>query len=305
MKNGDTTNSEVKFAFYLEGWSFEEGNKDYLLKKGKKVTTKEYTKDMAGSIFCPICRTNLTKTPKDKDLFSNGRSSVFAHIPKYKAVDCPWRTKRAEGKLYLREEDARQAIEDDELVIVHNFMQERPEAQEQEAGEYDQTPVEDINGPTANFPIGRHRGESFFLPTKIATVRGFCRRFDLNLSRYYVLPGSSYPVLLADALHDIKDVTGEDDKPKLYFGKIIKSKNAGKTPRNIRMTWFEHNDCVKDFCLKDHDYNQQEKGINNDAVGRIVLMWGIVTPSGLGLCIENLKWGEYALLPMEYNNLLE
>ncbi|VAW56386.1 hypothetical protein MNBD_GAMMA07-2730, partial [hydrothermal vent metagenome] len=50
--------------------------------------------------------------------------------------------------------------------------------------------------------------------------------------------------------------------------------------------------------------SSQEKGINDDSKGRIVIIYGKVTVSGIGLCIENIGWGEFALLPEKYNHFL-
>ena len=37
---------------------------------------------------------------------------------------------------------------------------------------------------------------------------------------------------------------------------------------------------------------------------RHVLFWGVVTFNGIGLCVQGLNWGEFALLPVQYEGLL-
>jgi hypothetical protein len=107
---GSNSNDLVKFALLLKGWDYESGDRSVLMQSGTKITSLEYEQDMDGSLFCPICTTNLIRRPKDKPLFSNNRRASFAHLPKYKHVVCSWRTKIAEGKQYLTEEEAKQAI---------------------------------------------------------------------------------------------------------------------------------------------------------------------------------------------------
>lgn len=299
-------NQRIKFAYQLDGWLYEEGNQAQLKAQAEKVIPSDYTSDMEGSIFCPACFTNLIRVPKDKDHFSNGRDAYFAHIRKYQEVKCDLRTKRAEGKRYDTFEEAQRAIDDENLVIISGFLQERPEAPQAPAGTYDETPVEDANGPVADVPIGRHNGESFLLPSKISTVAGICRNFDENLYKYYHLPGRRNAVRLIDLLHDVKDVTEEDDGERLYFGLVKRSFCTAKNPQphNIRMTELHCNRAVHDFYLKMTEEISQRKGINDNASGRIVIMYGKVTENGIGLCVEGLRWGEFALLPAQYNYLL-
>lgn len=70
------------------------------------------------------------------------------------------------------------------------------------------------------------------------------------------------------------------------------------------MLEYRRNNECHDFCLKATDEDSQEHGIDNDSKGKIVLMYGKITVSGLGLCIEHLGWGEFAVLPQKYVHLL-
>jgi hypothetical protein len=291
-------NNKIKYAFLLDGWSFEHGDKQELSTNARKIIPSEYMPIMKGSIFCPACFTNLSRSPKDKQLFSNGRKACFVHLPTYSNVDCDLRTPKPEGMLYPTEELAKQAIADEQLAIISSFRTEAPLGNAGPAGPYNQSAVEDIAGPLSHVPISRHKGESFKLPSKITTVAGICRKFDENFYKYYVFPGKTFATRLVNSLINIADVEETDDVPKLYFGEILSSFNAGNTPKptNLRMTELRCHKNIKDFYLKAIDSEQTEKGIGDQSKERIVLFWGKITWSGIGLCIERPKWGEYVLV---------
>lgn len=300
------SNRRIRYAFYLDGWSFEHGNTTGLSENATKTTPSDYLPEMDGNIFCPGCFTNLNRIPKDKDHFSNGRDAYFAHKQTYKDIRCNLRSTKPEGKRYETHEEAQKAIDDKNLVIVTGFLRDEPIEPEGGNGEYDETPVEDTAGPLSETPIGRHNGEPFKLPSKISTVAGICRNFDANLYKYYYFPSQKNAVRLLDLLRPIDQVEGEDETPRLYYGVIKNSFNAGQNPKpeNIRMTELYCHDSVVDFFLKAKDKTSQGKGINDNSIGRVVLIFGKVSLNGIGLCLERLKWGEFALLPEKYNNLL-
>jgi len=295
----------IKFALYLEGWSYEAGDKKHLKKEAKEVAATEYTTDMKGYIFCPECSVGLYRSPEEKDYDTNGRKAFFAHSRKHQPT-CSLRVKKAEGKRYDSEELAKKAIDDDELVVIKGFMKKKPEAPKIDNPQhYRGEPVEDISGELASTPIGRHNGESFSLPSRITTVRGICRSFHKNLYKYFHLPGRKNAVQLKNLLVDLKTVNQVDDVPKFYYATITQSWNCGKTPRNIRQTMFDYpkGDYI-DFCLKATDAISQEHGIDDESKGKVVIMYGTVTESGIGLSIENVGWGEFAVLPEKYVSLL-
>lgn len=297
--------NRIKFALFLKSWSFDGGDKAYLKANAEKALTTEFEEEMHDNIYCPECCAPLFRSPRDKDYSDNGRAAYFAHKRSIK-TDCGLRTKKAEGKKYLNEEEAKKAIQDEELVIVEGFIQDKPIVPNKKAKEYDQTEVEELDGPVTSVPIGRHRGETFNLPSKFKTVKGIVKNFDENLHRYFFFPNSQHAVQLQDYIRSIKTITGPDNKPKLYYGKIVRSFNAGKTPKNIRMTKLSYNTKeFNDFYFKLQDEKQREKGIDDNSQDRIVLMYGKVTENGSGLCIEHVGWGEFALLPKKYEHLLE
>jgi hypothetical protein len=69
-------------------------------------------------------------------------------------------------------------------------------------------------------------------------------------------------------------------------------------------TYLSCNNRVKDFCIKMQYKDQIERGIREDSVGRYVVVYGIVTVNGIGLCFERLGWGYYGLLSEKYSPLL-
>ncbi len=297
--------NKIKFALYLNGWTFDGGDKVNLLQNSVKIIATEFDPSMKGSIFCPICFTPLSRKPLSGDYFSNGRKASFSHLPSYSNVECKLRTPKAEGKLYENEEEAKQAIENKELAIINGFKSDPPVMHDAQAGEYDVTAIEDEDGPVTTIPISRHNGEAFDLPSKISTVAGICKKFDENFYKYFYLPNSNVAIPLNELLHSVEDVTEEDEELKLYYGIIRDSYVGGKGgDSNIRMTRLVSNPEIHDFYLKDTNLAQRRHGIDDNSKGRIVLFWGKITTNGRGLCVEHLKWGEYGLLPEKYNSIL-
>ncbi|EHU1559715.1 hypothetical protein A1Z17_RS00625 [Acinetobacter baumannii] len=309
--------NKIKLALYLNGWDYENGNTQTLKTHAQRITVKEFDISMKSNIFCPICFTPITRRPLDKDNSTNGRKACFSHIPTYSHIECPLRVPKAEGKLYNTEEEAKQAIDDKELVIISKFRSEPPEQNDSQAEEYDQTPVEDSNGPLAEVPISRHTGEIFKLPSTSTSIRGLCRNFYENYNRYYLFPEYTSAILLSDLLVDIKKLSKKDivkkienpdQLPMLYYGKILSSYYISENnPNYIKFTQLE---CAKsadfDFCIKAKGEYQERHGIkdNTESKGRIVLCWGTVEKNGdLGYAIRPV-WGEFALLPIQYEKVL-
>lgn len=301
----DDTN-RIKFALYLDGWVYNNSEKKVLRTKAVEVTPTEYTSNMKGHIFCPECCVGLFRSPENKEYDSKGRKAFYAHSRTH-APECSLRVKKAKGKRFENEELAKEAIENGELVIVKEFMKKKPVRPEIEGPiEYQGDPIEDQNGELSLVPIGRHRGDEFKLPGKITSIRGLCRNFEKNLYRYFYLPENRSAYTLKDLLTNIESVKATCDVPKLYFGKITRSWNCGKTPKNIRQTMLQYpkNSEYKDFCLKATDKDSQEHGIGDESSGKVVIVFGKVLKSGIGLCIERFGWGEFAVLPDKYVHLL-
>ncbi|MFM0620005.1 hypothetical protein PQR37_38780 [Paraburkholderia nemoris] len=299
------SDNRIKHALHDPKWSYDEVNR-VRPSNAAMVLPSEYTKDMEESLYCPECFTPISRSPKDKDRFSNGRSCCFMHRSSYRDIPCSLRTPLVDGKKYLSEEDAKQAITSDQLAIISSFMTERPHRPDGNAEPYEQSAVEDEDGPVAQVPIGRHRGETFALPSRITTIAGLCRRFDVNLYKYFVLPNTDVARKLSDILIDIATVTEECAVPRLYYGTVLRSRNAGIHPKptNIRMTRLQAHPDIVDFTIKVPAGEQEEKGINDESAGRIVLFWGKITSNGVGLAVSGLGWGEFALLAEKYQKFL-
>ncbi|MGX9559466.1 hypothetical protein [Pseudomonas sp. CFBP 5750] len=306
MANETLNNNRIKFANYLAGWNFETGNKAVLRSTAKPVLTSEYEEEMKGKLFCPECCVELFISPGDGKNDTNGRPAYFAHTRK-RRLPCGLRVKKREGLHFTDEEEAKQAIDDGLLVVVKEFMRERPIAPQLPGQEYTGPVVEDINGELANIPIPRHNGGEINVPSRITTVRGLSRNFDKNYHKYYFLPGAQYAQLLSDALTDASMVEGVNEAPKLYYGRIVKSFAMGEgKPWNMQMTEVEYRSAsgYKDFYLKMSVRDSIEHGIDKNAVGRVLLMYGSVVENGIGLALTDLGWGEFALLPAKYDAVL-
>jgi len=300
------TESRIKYAYYLAGWVYG-SSKSQLRQNAQKVIPSEYQKNMDGSLFCPECCTPLTRSPKEKDTFSNGRKACFVHYSKYSNVKCDLRTNKPEGNKFVDEEDVKEAIENELLVVVSGFMENEPQEPEITEDDYSQSQVDNIDGPETLVPLARHTNGSMSVPSKVTTIRGICRNFDENLYKYFHFPHQQHPLRLIDILIPVQHVLHANEFPKIYYGKIIHSYNAGQIPRpsNIRMTELLSHNSIHDFFFKQIEREAAKKGISDTSEGRYIIMYGKVEDSGMGLCIQHLNWGEFALLPEKYNSLLD
>jgi len=297
--------NRITHAWWLEGWDHDNGDRKKLEAEAEPIAPADYTQEMKDNIFCPACCKPLFRSPSGKAKFSNKRVARYNHFNVLTHGPCRLRAPKAELMRFASEELARQAIDNGELTVVYSFQSARPEIAAEQVEQGSTVFHEDVDGPLAAYPISRYKGESFQLPTTISTVASICRRFDINLNKYYLLPGRNSALPLTSELIDIRTVTEENLTPKLYFAKIIQSSRMGQVDTvHLRMTYFECNPRVKDFCLKATIAEQREKGIDNDLKNRFILIWGKITESGIGLCINRPKWGEYALLPEKYEKLL-
>lgn len=261
---------------------------------------------MEGCVFCPLCFTPLSRSPRDKSFFSNGRSAHFKHLPSYE-VSCPNRSVRSQGLKFDTEEDARRAIENDQLAVIHGFLQERPEARDEAKGSYDQSAVEDEDGPVSPYPISRYRGQNFHLPSKFTSVRGICRGFDRNYEKYFILPERIYPQRLREIIKPVLSLNETNATPSLYYGRVENVSSFYKGPGYTRMVQLRYSSDGEfaDFFFKQSNSSCEEHGVNASAIGRVIIMYGSIKISGVGLCIQHVAWGEFALLPQQYEYLLD
>ncbi len=302
---GKGASNRIKHALMLPGWNFASGDKGLLRRQGTPVLVSEYLGEMKGALFCPECTCPLFRSPEEEDANKRGGSAYFAHKRGIK-TECGLRTKPNVGKNYTTEEEARQAVVDGELVVIKQFMQDRPVSPEITSGVYNQTKIEDVNGEVSEVPIGRHRGEKFKVPSVVSSIAGLGRGFDKNLYKYYYFPGAQHAQLLMDALRQVGPQTDLTEEPVLLYGTIVRITSGGSNPWNVRQVFVRYTSSLgyRDFCFKmsvsDADHHQ----IADASIGRIIIGYGRVVKSGLGLSLDNLKWGEVALLPKIHEAIL-
>lgn len=303
--DADWNRNRIRHALHLPGWVFNTGSEPVLRGSGKPVLVSEYQREMKGEIFCPECTCPLFRSPEEVEANKSGRNAYYAHRKNTK-TECGLRTKKAEGKKYLTEEEAAQAIVDGKLVIVKGFMKEKPVSPDKETKEYDQTAVEDEQGEVSEVAIGRHRGEKFNLPSSLTTVRGLCRNFDENLYRYYVFPEKQHAQLLADALRNVTTLESTTDSPILGYGRIITIREPGNHPYSTRFVKlaFEAKGGYGDFSVMISQREADQHDLNNQSIGRFAIFYGRISVNGTGLSVKNIGWGEVALLPTKYEKYL-
>lgn len=300
---------KIPYAIFLKDWSFEKGKEQDLVEHGQKITSDEFDfNEMRDFIFCPKCFTKLTRSPLEENFTKKGTSAFFKHIPSYSHIECEFRSNKGGAFNFDNESEARQAIENENLVIVHNFKTDEPNLNDDDIN----TEVIDYENDvdvTSNVTVNRHRNQSYELPSKITTVRGgICRNFDRNLVKGYYLPNANHILPLSDLLNDVKKLEVPNSEKKLYIGKITETDHKGrKLDSNLRMTYlnFIANDEYVDFCIKTPNWLQRKHGIGDESVGRFVIFYGAITDNGIGLCVKHLGFGELGLLPERYNSIAE
>jgi len=70
------------------------------------------------------------------------------------------------------------------------------------------------------------------------------------------------------------------------------------------MTELDSNEGIADFYLKISDEKSREKGVDDNAEGKVVLIYGKIITSGIGLAIEKMGYGEWGVLPPKYEAYL-
>lgn len=303
--DADWDRNRIKHALHFPGWIFKVGNEALLKRSGKPVLVSEYQKEMKGNIFCPECTCPLFRSPEEVEANKSGRNAYYAHRRNIK-TECGLRTKQAEGKKYLTEEEASQAIVDGKLVIVKGFLKEKPVSPDKEAAEYDQTAVEDEHGEISEVAIGRHRGQKFNLPSSLTTVRGLCTKFDENFYKYYVFPEQQHAQLLVDALRNVSKLSSTTEGPILGYGQIVSIWEPGKYPHSTRFVKlaFTAKGEYGDFSIMISQSEADLHDLNTQSIGRFAIFYGKISVNGSGLSVKNVGWGEVSLLPKKYENYL-
>ncbi|EOG2427389.1 hypothetical protein I5F94_03290 [Proteus mirabilis] len=292
----------IQYAYYDPNWSHSH-QAISLLDRTQRKTPEDYEHEMRGHLFCPSCYTPISIRPINTEVTSNGRRRAFFHLPSYSEIYCPLRSRSAPGRRYASETEAQQAIQNHQLAVISGFMNNEPENQNIEDPEYT-GPNENIDGPIIQAPIGRHRGENYALPSKISTVAGLCRNFDENYYKYIYIANSGQviPKLFRDLLSDVNDIEGEIATPAFYWGKILRIDRFSNTAH----IYFRLNtqNSISDVRIKVKLDELDRKNITDNQPDRIVIFYGPIKEVGSGYWSDDVKWGEYALLPEQYNYLL-
>ncbi|WP_373989916.1 hypothetical protein [Duganella sp. BuS-21] len=300
----DEKQHRIAFAYFLENWTFSKDSSDYLRANGEKITPEEYRSDMKGSVFCPECSTPLSRAPEIAEIFTNERTAHFRHKGTYKAIYCSLRVSRAAGLQYHSEEEARRAIQNENLVLIGGWAENPPEIRDDDDAdlEFRQTQIVDPDGPMTEMPLGRHIGRTVLLPTKISSVLAICRNFDKNIHRAFYFPDSQYALHLRSILYDVTRLIDSElpERGNLYFGKIVGFSRLSH--RNIIYLKVENFPELKIYTYPRFD---ERKKIDSESVGRVLLFYGIVSDKGEGVprCMTT-TWGQYSLLPKQYEKFL-
>lgn len=304
--------NQQKIAKLLDGFDISLSSLEYLNTSGTTVMLNEATRDMKDKLFCPKCGVAVFRNPSE-GIFSNGRKASFSH--KQSEIPCIWRSKRKIGLHFENESEALHLIESDQLAIVSGFMQQQPEPTPNESGIYDQTPVESEDGENIDLPIPRHHGATVSLPSKIMSVNGICKNFHKNYEKFFILPNLDQPELLSSLLVNIDSLTEDelntisidgDQKERLYYGRITAVRDfEPKRDDNIRFVYLKEHHTVRDFCLKGYIGDLNRHGLKENNINQYLLIWGKITSNGIGYSIDHPSWGEYGILPLKYNTLLD
>jgi hypothetical protein len=294
----------IAFAYYNSAWVYGKSPREEL-EKSEQVTPAEYRKEMKGDVFCPECTTPLSRTPEDKEFFTNSRTAHFRHQKAYKHVFCSLRVSKTAGLQYQTEEEVTRAVQNENLVLVGGWAENPPEilsGESLEEFEFRQTQIIDPNGPPTEIPLGRHTGKTVLLPTRISSVLSICRGFDKNIHRAFFFPDSQYALHLRDLLYDVNRLDGEDlpVRKNLYFGRIVRYSRL--TFRNIIYLQAENLSELKIYTYPTYD---ERKRIDSGSIGRVLLFYGDVSTAGEGIPrFKSKNWGEYSLLPEMYERFL-
>jgi len=297
----------IVYGCYSDVWQYGQHDKEQLKALSVEVIPEEFSPQMKGKTFCPICATPLSRTPDADAISKNNITAHYKHGSKKKypdSIKCEWRVNAKPGLNYESEEIAAKAIENKELAIIHSWKSTPPSGDGNDiddTGEYDRTAIEDENGPNTEVPIARHNGKSFSLPSNISTVMALCMNFPANLSRGFYFPNSQYPMLLSDQLYSTSKLT--DDLPKketLFFGKIIGFREL--SARNV-IEVESSNDLVKIYTDKSYD---ERKHISKKSKGSYLLFSAkLYSESDSVYACKVLNWGAYSVLPKKYDKYIE
>lgn len=304
------TSRRIAYAYFDPNWDKRVNGIAQLVRT--EVEPLDYQLVMKGHLICPQCYEPLIRVPSDpaSTVMVNEREALFRHLPDPDAPFCLLRSGATVGKRYSTEEEAKKAVEDEELIIIDGFMMERPENILRQPSEDDEQPLEtnfeSKDGRLVDIPISRHSGVTFKLPSKISSVQSLCANFRNNYYREIFVvdeTGHSLRYLFCDSLKEINDVFSEVKTPNFYFGEIKSiDKHTNHSTVWLKLYLPKH---YADFRVKIRNEVAIPRGIvSNKAEGRIIIFYAEILSVGTGYWTRELHWGEVSLLPDKYKDFL-
>ncbi|HFF8974404.1 hypothetical protein NAE95_02340 [Serratia marcescens] len=300
----------IAYAYYDPNWDKRIHGIPLLIRN--EVEPLDYQSVMKSHLICPQCYEPLIRVPSDPEssIMSNGRDALFRHLPDPDAPFCLLRSGSVTGKRYSNEEEAKKAVEDEELIVINGFLQEKPENDPREPHNGDEQPIdtyyESKDGPIVNVPVARHNGQTFKLPSKITSIQSLCTNFRKNYYREIFVvdeSGHSLRYLFCDTLKDVNHINNEVEIPNFYFGQISKiDKHINHSTIWIKLATPRN---YADFRVRVPNKVAEPRGIvSGKAENRIVVFYASIESVGTGYWTKELTWGEVALLPDKYKDFL-
>ena len=292
---------KIPMACFSNAFSFGE-SKETLLETSEYIAPDEYAKEMKGFLFCSQCTVPLDRVPIEKNITSSGKEAHFKHHRGYAEIPCIFRSPPNKKVLYNSEETVRQAINNGELNIISSWKNSPPEEKDVQISGINNVNAlvdESFSGENVDLPLGRHNGEKFNVPSKVTTVQSICTELPDKLNKYFYFPKSSNPVMLLDALVDIRNYIDDwRGSSYLYYGKIVSFcsldyRNLIKLGGNGKI--------VEIYTDKKFDVGRR---ISNLSIGRWMLVYGSLTKHTPPRIMTPV-WGEYCLLPPKYESIIE
>ncbi|EKZ9477813.1 hypothetical protein I4513_02565 [Klebsiella oxytoca] len=300
----------IAYAYYDPEWMKLSHSLAAL--KRNTVEPLAYLSHMKGFLFCPSCYEHLTRVPADpeKEMTSNEVPAYYKHLKDDDAPPCSLRCGPIQYKKYATQEDAKKAVEDEELIVISGFLQTRPENNPRVDFGGDEVPIdshfEREDGKEVSLPIARHNGESFRVPSQITSIQSLCANFIHNYYReIYLLDedGRAKRYRFCDSLKNINELREECDEPRFLFGAVFRVEKF-KGHSNIWLR-IDNSTPYRDFRIRITNDTAEGRGFLNDRnLGRIAMFYSKVNGAGLGFITPELGWGEVALLPDKYDDFL-
>lgn len=229
----------IAYAYFDPAW--DKATMSITTLNRTEISPLEYLAEMKGSLHCPSCYEPLTRVPSDPamSIMADMKEALFRHLPDkdHTAPYCLLRSGIMSGKKYNSEEEALQAVEDGDIIVISGFMQERANNNVREDEEGDENQVETYfeseDGAPLNVPVSRHEGQTFTVPGRVTSVMSLCANFRRNYYRdiHIAIGDEVKHYTLSECLTEAAEIVEENVVPNFYFG-VIESVGAGYWSQN-------------------------------------------------------------------------